>query len=108
MNNFMRSCNNLTDEEVNRAKNQLKANLLVQLDNYSNLCEDIGRQMLTYNRRIPLHEILSKVDQITREDVILTGRIIFGDNDHAMVGIGPIQHLPSYDWIREQTSKGKF
>jgi mitochondrial-processing peptidase subunit beta len=93
---------------VNRAKNQLKASLLVQLDNYSNICEDIGRQMLTYDRRISLPEILSKVDQLTREDVILTARVIFGDTDHALVGIGPIQNLPSYDWIREKTAKGSL
>jgi mitochondrial-processing peptidase subunit beta len=104
--NFLRACHDLTEEEVNRAKNQLKASLLVQLDNYSNICEDIGRQMLTYDRRISLPEILSKVDQLTREDVILTARVIFGDADHALVGIGPIQHLPSYDWIRAKASNG--
>jgi hypothetical protein len=61
--------------------------------------------MLTYDRRISLPEILSKVDQITREDVILTGRIIFSDTDHAMVAIGPIEKVPSYEWIREQSRR---
>lgn len=26
------------------------------------ICEDIGRQMLCYNRRIPLHELEARID----------------------------------------------
>merc|ERR1712038_704112 len=52
-NEWMRICTTVTDFEVNRAKNLLKTNMLLQLDGTTPICEDIGRQMLCYGRRIP-------------------------------------------------------
>ena len=37
--------------QVDRAKNLLKTNMLLQLDGTTPICEDIGRQMLCYGRR---------------------------------------------------------
>lgn len=65
MTNFcfrMRLCNNVTDLEVRRAKNILKANLLLLLDGTTPVCEDIGRQMLCYGRRIPLAELDARIE----------------------------------------------
>ena len=50
-NEWMRICTTVTDFEVNRAKNLLKTNMLLQLDGTTPICEDIGRQMLCYGRR---------------------------------------------------------
>ena len=36
-------CAEITDFEVERAKNLLKTNLLLQLDGTTPICEDIGR-----------------------------------------------------------------
>ena len=36
-------CSAITDFEVERAKNLLKTNLLLQLDGTTPICEDIGR-----------------------------------------------------------------
>jgi processing peptidase subunit beta len=47
----MRLATSVTDFEVNRAKNLLKTNMLLQLDGTTPICEDIGRQMLCYGRR---------------------------------------------------------
>lgn len=58
----MRLCTNVTEFEVERAKNILRTNLLLQLDGTTPVCEDIGRQMLCYNRRIPLHELDARIE----------------------------------------------
>ena len=59
---WMRLCTNVTDFEVERAKNLLKTNMLLQLDGTTPVCEDIGRQMLCYNRRIPVNELEARIE----------------------------------------------
>ncbi|KTF79338.1 hypothetical protein cypCar_00036945 [Cyprinus carpio] len=59
---WMSLCTNVTESEVNRAKNLLKTNMLLHLDGSTPICEDIGRQMLCYSRRIPLHELEARID----------------------------------------------
>jgi len=61
-NEWMRLCTNVTNSEVERAKNLLKTNMLLQLDGTTPICEDIGRQMLCYDRRIPMHELEARIE----------------------------------------------
>ena len=67
---WMRMCNAITDFEVDRAKNLLKTNMLLQLDGTTPVCEDIGRQMLCYGRRIPQHELEARIDVSTITSVL--------------------------------------
>lgn len=60
----MRLCASVTEAEVERAKNVLKTNMLLQLDTSTQVCEDIGRQLLCYNRRIPPHELEARINVI--------------------------------------------
>ena len=59
---WMRMCTTVSDFEVQRAKDLLKTNMLLQLDGTTPVCEDIGRQMLCYGRRIPQHEMEARID----------------------------------------------
>ncbi|KAJ0037048.1 hypothetical protein NL108_016426, partial [Boleophthalmus pectinirostris] len=59
---WMSLCTSVTEAEVARAKNLLKTNMLLHLDGSTPICEDIGRQMLCYSRRIPLHELEARID----------------------------------------------
>ena len=59
---WMRMCTGITDFEVDRAKNLLKTNMLLQLDGTTPICEDVGRQMLCYGRRIPQHELEARIN----------------------------------------------
>ena len=52
----------VNDFEVERAKNVLRTNLMLQLDGSTPVCEDIGRQMLCYGRRIAWPEMLARID----------------------------------------------
>ena len=63
---WKRMCTSITDFEVDRAKNLLKTNMLLQLDGTTPICEDVGRQMLCYGRRIPQHELDARIDVSAR------------------------------------------
>ncbi len=93
----------MTDEEVSRAKTQLKANILLNLDSLTNIAEDIGRQILTYGRRVPNAELFARIDALTTEDIKKTANKIINDEDHALAAIGPIYELPDYNWIRRRS-----
>jgi len=103
MGNLVRMCHKVSDEEVDRAKLNLKANMLMGLDGNSSVAEDIGRQLLTYGRRMTPAEIFNRIDAITVDDVKATATKIINDKDHALAAVGGIHELPDYNWIRRHS-----
>merc|ERR1712166_773067 len=58
MNELVRMCHKLSPFEIERAKAQLETTMAMQLgEGSSAVCEDIGRQVLTYGRRVPTEEM---------------------------------------------------
>uniref|UniRef100_A0A8B9LCR6 Cytochrome b-c1 complex subunit 1, mitochondrial n=1 Tax=Astyanax mexicanus TaxID=7994 RepID=A0A8B9LCR6_ASTMX len=64
-NAWMNLCTTVTDSDVARAKNALKASLVGQLNGTTLICDDIGRHVLNYGRRIPLAEWDARIDAVT-------------------------------------------
>lgn len=86
------------------AKNQLKMNMLSHLDGSTVIAEDIGRQLLTYGRRMHPVEMLARIDAVDANQVKSVARRYFQDRDHALAAIGPIWELPDYNWIRSRSA----
>jgi len=99
-NEWMRICTTVTDFEVNRAKNLLKTNMLLQLDGTTPICEDIGRQMLCYGRRIPQHELEARIEAVDAQLVKDTCYKYIYDRCPAVAAVGPIENLPDYNVLR--------
>mmetsp|Transcript_27148 Transcript_27148/g.40100 ORF Transcript_27148/g.40100 Transcript_27148/m.40100 type:complete len:547 (+) Transcript_27148:207-1847(+) len=59
----------VSDEELERARNMLKNNVLTQLESRLVLFEDMGRQVLTYGRREGNADMTAKIDAVTKEDL---------------------------------------
>ncbi|XP_064483483.1 mitochondrial-processing peptidase subunit beta-like [Ornithodoros turicata] len=97
---WMRICSSATEAEVTRAKNLLKTNMLLQLDGTTPVCEDIGRQMLCYGRRIPLPELEARIDAVSAKTVrdVCTNYIY--DHCPAVAGVGPVEALTDYARVR--------
>ena len=77
------------DEDLAMAKNQLKYNLLLQMDGTSANAEEIGRHMLSYGRRIPLAESFARIDAIEAADVQRVLEKVIWDQELAFAGMGP-------------------
>jgi mitochondrial-processing peptidase subunit alpha len=59
----------VTDEELDRARNMLKCNVLTQLESRLVLFEDMGRQVLTYGHREDMDTTCRKIDSVTKEEL---------------------------------------
>lgn len=104
---WMRLCSNVTQAEVERAKAQLKASILLSLDGTTALAEDIGRQLVTTGRRMAPAEIERSIDAISEKSVMDFANRKLWDQDIAISAVGPIEGLFDYSRIRN-TMKPKF
>jgi processing peptidase subunit alpha len=64
----------VTDEELFRARNMLKNNVLTQLESRLVLFEDLGRQVLTYGKREDMWTTCQRIDAVTAEDLMRVAR----------------------------------
>ncbi|CAG4983834.1 unnamed protein product [Colias eurytheme] len=97
---WMKLCTSVTEGEVDRAKNLLKTNMLLQLDGTTPVCEDIGRQILCYNRRIPIHELDARIEAVTVDNVKDVCYKYLYDRCPVVAAVGPTEALPDYNRIR--------
>ncbi|GFQ01436.1 probable mitochondrial-processing peptidase subunit beta [Phtheirospermum japonicum] len=103
MHEMTKLCYRVSETDLIRARNQLKSSLLLHIDGTSPIVEDIGRQLLTYGRRIPYAELFARIDSVDVNTIKrVANRIIF-DRDLVIAAVGPIQGLPDYNWFRRRT-----
>lgn len=96
-------CYRVSEADVTRACNQLKSSLLLHSDGVGPAAEDIGRQLITYGRRIPSAELFARIDAVDASAIKrVANRFIF-DRDIAIAAMGPIKKLPDYNWFRRRT-----
>lgn len=90
----------VTEAEVERAKAQLKASLLLGLDGTTAVAEDIGRQLVTSGKRLSPKEIEAAVDAVGVQDIQRCGRTYLWDKDFALAAVGRVEGLLDYARIR--------
>lgn len=98
----------VSEADVTRARNQLKSSLLLHMDGTSPIAEDIGRQLLTYGRRIPFAELFARIDAVDSSTVKRVANRFIHDRDIAIAAMGPIQDLPDYNWFRRRTYLNRY
>ncbi|KAJ0043649.1 hypothetical protein Pint_19087 [Pistacia integerrima] len=98
----------VSEADVTRARNQLKSSLLLHIDGTSPVAEDIGRQLLTYGRRIPFAELFARIDAVDASTIKRAANRFIYDRDIAIAAMGPIQGLPDYNWFRRRTYWNRY
>ncbi|OMO85898.1 hypothetical protein COLO4_21398 [Corchorus olitorius] len=98
----------VSEADVIRARNQLKSSLMLHMDGSSPVAEDIGRQLLTYGRRIPFAELFARIDAVDPSTVKRVANRFITDKDIAIAAMGPVQGLPDYNWFRRRTYWNRY
>lgn len=64
-----RKMDQVTEEELKRAKNALKSSIWMNLESRAVVLEDLGRQLLMSGKVLSGQELCDKVDQTTPQDI---------------------------------------
>lgn len=95
----------VTEAEVERAKAQLKASILLSLDGTTAVAEDIGRQIITTGRRLSPEDVERAINKITEKDVMDFATRKIWDQDIAISAVGSVEGLLDYQRIRNDMSR---
>lgn len=87
----------VTEEEVGRARAQLKAGLLMSLESTQARCERIGRHVLAFGRPLAIDEMIGRVDAIDCPAVVRAADRILGGSRPTVAALGPLGGLESHD-----------
>ncbi|CAG4984695.1 unnamed protein product [Parnassius apollo] len=100
---WMKLCTMITDEEIERAKNLLKTNLLTKSESVVKTSHKIGRSILYCACISPLHETIMDIDNISSNDVKAVCYKYLYDKCPVVAAVGPIEALTDYNRIRSNT-----
>jgi predicted Zn-dependent peptidase len=79
----------LDENEVARAKAQMKVSLLMALESASDRASQLARQIQIYGRPMPLEEIVAQIDAVTVESARAAGRDLITRGRPAVAALGP-------------------
>ncbi len=91
------------EDEVMRARAQLKSSTLMALESTSARCEQAARQLQIYDRAIPNSEVIEKIDAVDTKAVMRAASRLFASLP-TIAAIGPTHNLADYDRIRDHLS----
>jgi predicted Zn-dependent peptidase len=88
------------DEELEKVKVQMKANLLMGLESSSAVTETIARHQLIYGKNIPIEQIIQQIESVDKNDIQNAARKIFASVPTYVI-LGDLQEYPTYDEVQK-------
>ncbi|RCV29202.1 hypothetical protein SEVIR_5G471500v4 [Setaria viridis] len=88
----------VTEVELQRAKNSTISSVLMNLESRVIVAEDIGRQLLTYGCRKPIDYFLQCMEEITLDDITTFARKMLSSQP-TTVSWGDVDKVPPYEFV---------
>ena len=93
-----------TQEELDRAREQAKANILMGLESVQARMSHLGSSTLLYGRVREPEELLAAYDQVTREDLRLLSQEMFAFPRASLSAVGRVRQSEEYaNWLEHGT-----
>jgi predicted Zn-dependent peptidase len=86
----------VTEEEVARAKAQLKSSILMSLESTSARCEHLARQLVVFGRPLAVSEVVNEVAAVDVAAIRRVARRLI-EGPLTLTGLGPLANLPDYE-----------
>jgi predicted Zn-dependent peptidase len=86
---LLRIGHDLEEPELNRARAQMKAGLMMSLESPAARASQIGRQILIHGRPLTSHEILERIDRVHVDEIRAMAAGVFRDTQPTLAMIGP-------------------
>ena len=90
----------VSEEELARARAQIKSGILMSLESTSSRVEQAARQLQVYGRAIPPAEIVEKIEAVDADAVTAVARRLVSTRP-TITGIGPVKNLAGFDDIQK-------
>lgn len=98
---FNRLKERIPDEELNRAKNILKMNILMSMERQEDRLEEIARNYMTFGD-LNFHQYCDKIDQVTSAQINKAMSRVLGGKPTMLVTGGAINLVPSITDVQRQ------
>jgi predicted Zn-dependent peptidase len=89
------------DHELDRARAQIKASILMELESSSSRCEQLARQMMIFGRPLLTKEIVAHIEAVDTQAILNVARRIF-KSPLTVAALGPVSKLESYGDIQNR------
>jgi len=83
------------EAEIGRARAQLKAAMLMALESTSARCEQLARQLMIFERPIPVAETVARIEAVDRDAVIAAAHRLLAGTP-TLATLGPIGRVADY------------
>ncbi|MGV6802797.1 MAG: M16 family metallopeptidase [Ruegeria sp.] len=97
-----RAAEDMSREEVARARAQMKAGMLMGLESPSNRAERLARLVQIWGRVPPLEETVAKIDAVSTADVRAFAEKMAVQAPAALALYGPVSNAPSLAQLQER------
>ena len=97
-----RAVGDMTQAEVDRARAQMKAGLLMGLESPSNRAERLARMLQIWGRVPDLSEVVERIDGVTLADVRGLAERTASSAPAAMALYGPVSSAPTLEALQER------
>jgi predicted Zn-dependent peptidase len=93
-----------TQEELDRAREQTKANVVMSLESTQSRMSHNGRSLLLSGEILSPAQIIEAYDRVTREDVVELAREIFRWDQVSLSAVGQVREAEDYRRIIQENS----
>ena len=96
---MLSAAGHVTDGELARAKAQLKASLVMNLESASARADQIARQYLAFGRVPAIGTLVARIEEVSSEQVRSLAQRLFKAQAPAFSAVGHLEGMSSYDSI---------